>query len=99
VGSLAQLNHYYLKYKHLFLPGLLAAVASAAASILVPIVVRQAVDTIPRMVANYRAFEGTAVGDYLYAQFFATLMGFAGLILVLSCGLAPHRIRSSQPAV
>jgi ATP-binding cassette subfamily B multidrug efflux pump len=84
VGSLAQLNHYYLKYKHLFLPGLLAAVASAAASILVPIVVRQAVDTIPRMVANYRAFEGTAVGDYLYAQFFATLMGFAGLILVLS---------------
>ncbi|MFT4603603.1 MAG: ATP-binding cassette subfamily B multidrug efflux pump [Rhodothermales bacterium] len=84
MGSLAQLNHYYLKYKHLFLPGLLAAVASAAASILVPIVVRQAVDTIPRMVANYRAFEGTAVGDYLYAQFFATLMGFAGLILVLS---------------
>ncbi len=58
--------------------------ASAAASIVVPIVVRQAVDTIPRMVANYRAFEGTPVGDYLYARFFAVLMGFAGVILLLS---------------
>ncbi|MBO6575643.1 MAG: ABC transporter ATP-binding protein [Rhodothermales bacterium] len=84
MGSLAQLNHYYVKYKHLFLPGLLAAMASAAASIVVPIIVRQAVDTIPRMVANYRAFEGTPVGDYLYAQFFTTLLGFALVILGLS---------------
>jgi ATP-binding cassette subfamily B multidrug efflux pump len=84
VGSLAQLNLYYLKYKHLFLPGLLSAMASAAASIVVPVVVRQAVDGIPRMVANYQAFNGTPVGDYLYAKFFATLLGFAGMILGLS---------------
>jgi ATP-binding cassette, subfamily B, multidrug efflux pump len=84
VGSLAQLNLYYLKYKHLFLPGLLSAMASAAASIIVPVVVRQAVDSIPRMVANYQAFYGTPVGDYLYAKFFATLLGFAGMILGLS---------------
>ncbi|MFT5143932.1 MAG: ATP-binding cassette subfamily B multidrug efflux pump [Rhodothermales bacterium] len=84
MGSLAQLNLYYLKYKHLFLPGLLSAMASAAASIVVPVVVRQAVDGIPRMVANYQAFNGTPVGDYLYAKFFATLLGFAGMILGLS---------------
>ncbi|MFT7551931.1 MAG: ATP-binding cassette subfamily B multidrug efflux pump [Rhodothermales bacterium] len=58
--------------------------ASAAASIVVPVVVRQAVDGIPRMVANYQAFNGTPVGDYLYAKFFATLLGFAGMILGLS---------------
>jgi ATP-binding cassette, subfamily B, multidrug efflux pump len=84
VGSLGQLNQYYLKYKHLFLPGLLSAVASAVAAIIVPMVVRQAVDSIPRMVANYKAFEGTEVGDYLYAQFFVTLLGFGGVILGLS---------------
>ncbi len=84
MGSLTKLNRYYVKYKHLFLPGLLAAVGSAVAAIMVPMVVRQAVDSIPRMVANYKAFEGTPVGDYLYAQFFATLLGFGAVIIGLS---------------
>lgn len=75
---------YFIKYKHLFLPGLFAAMASAAASIVVPIVVRQAVDSIPRMVANYNAFSGSPIGDVLYAQFFGTLVGFGLMILGLS---------------
>src|SRR5690606_31871989 len=44
----------------------------------------EAVDSIPRFVSLYDGFEETALGDYLYAQFFWTLIVFALLIIVLS---------------
>ncbi len=81
---LARLNHYYWQYRHLFIPGLLCAMASAAFAIVVPMVVRQAVDGIPRMVALYNVFAGTPVQGYLYARFFVTLLGFGGGIVLLS---------------
>ena len=58
---LAHLNHFFWKYRKLFIPGLLAAAVSAAFSIAVPVIVRQAVDTIPRFVALHAMFDGTPV--------------------------------------
>ncbi|GIV59450.1 MAG: ABC transporter ATP-binding protein [Rhodothermaceae bacterium] len=81
---LARLNHYYWKYRHLFIPGLLCAMASAAFAIIVPIVVRQAVDGIPRMVTLYNVYGGSPVQGYLYAVFFAILLLFGVLIVLLS---------------
>ncbi len=81
---LARLNRFYWKYKHLFVPGLLCAVASAGFSIMVPMVVRRAVDGIPRFVATYQSFEGTPASGYLYSNFFVTLGLFGIVILGLS---------------
>lgn len=81
---LARLNIFYWKYKHLFVPGLLCAVASAAFSITVPMVVRQAVDSIPRFVATYRIFSGSGAASYLYTSFFMTLLLFGLMVLGLS---------------
>jgi ATP-binding cassette subfamily B multidrug efflux pump len=82
--SLARLNFYYWRYKHLFIPGLLCAVASSAFAIIVPMVVRQAIDSIPRFVTTFRAFQGTPLEEFLYADFFVTLATFGGLIVALS---------------
>ena len=84
MGPLADLNKYYWKYKHLFIPGLLCAIVSAGFSVAVPIVVRIAVDSIPRLVNLYHVYEGTPVRDYLYASFFAGLLAFGLIIIALS---------------
>ncbi len=84
--SLRRLNDYYWRYKYLFIPGLLCAVVSAVFSIIVPMVVRQAIDSIPRYVATYRAFEGTPLESYVYADAFASLATFGIIILLLSIG-------------
>ncbi len=81
---LARLNSYYWKYKHLFVPGLFCAVGSALFAIIVPMVVRQAVDSIPRFVTLYNAFGDTPVQGYLYAAFFAELFLFGLSIIGLS---------------
>ena len=84
MGPLSRLNHYYWKYKHLFLPGLLCAMVSAGFAIAVPIVVRIAIDGIPRLVSTYHVYGGTPVQGYFYASFFAGLFVFAVLIIALS---------------
>ena len=84
--SLRRLNIYYWRYKHLFVPGLFCAVASSAFAIVVPMVVRQAIDSIPRFVGTYRAFQGTPLESVLYADFFASLALFGAIIIGLSIG-------------
>lgn len=79
--ALSRLNHYYWQYKHLFGPGLLAAMISAIFALVVPIVVREAVDTIPRMVSLYTLYRNAPVAEYLFWDFFATLL-LAGLTIV-----------------
>ena len=79
---LARLNHYFWKYRHLFVPGLLFAAISAAFSVAVPMMVRTAIDSIPRFVSLYNLYEGTAVHGYFYAQFFMSLV-FLGLSVIL----------------
>lgn len=81
---LARLNHFFWTYKHLFVPGLLFAVISAGFSITVPVIVRQAVDSIPRFVGIYHLFEGTEAEPYLFSTFFLTLMIFGLIIIGLS---------------
>lgn len=84
MGPLADLNKYYWKYKHLFVPGLLCAIASAGFSVTVPVVVRIAVDSIPRLVNLHHIYEGTPVRGYLYASFFVGLLAFGLVIIGLS---------------
>ena len=81
---LARLNHFFWTYKHLFAPGLLFAMISAAFSITVPVIVRQAVDSIPRFVGLYHLYEGTEAEGQLFTDFFVTLMIFGLIIIGLS---------------
>lgn len=83
---LRRLNTYYWRYRRLFIPGLVCAVASAVFSIIVPMVVRQAIDSVPRFVATYKAFQGTPLESFVYADAFAALAVFGTIILLLSLG-------------
>ncbi len=84
--SLKPLNFYYWRYKRLFVPGLLCAVASSVFAIFVPMIVRQAIDSIPRFVSTYRAFQGTPLESSLYTDFFVSLAVFGLIIIGLSIG-------------
>ena len=58
---------------------------SAGFQITVPMIVRMAIDSIPRFVNIYHLFDGTApVQDYLYAYFFGGLFLFAVIVVGLS---------------
>lgn len=81
---LARLNRFYWKYRYLFVPGLLCAVASAGFAILVPMVVRQAVDRIPSFVRTYTSFGDTAVAGELASAYFGSLVVFCLVIVGLS---------------
>jgi len=84
MGTLARLNAYFWKYRRLFGPGLLCAIASAVFAILAPAVVRQAVDSIPRFVAYYQAVAGTSAQPLIYGYVLAGLLFYGGTILGLS---------------
>ncbi|MEX0820571.1 MAG: ABC transporter ATP-binding protein [Rhodothermales bacterium] len=84
MSPLSSLNTYYWKYKHLFVPGLLAAMVSAGFSITVPVVVRMAVDSIPRLVSIYNLYAGTELQGYFYATFFVGMLLFGLIIIGLS---------------
>lgn len=66
------------------IPGLLAALASALFSIVVPIVVRQAVDAIPRMVVLYRTYSGSGLESYFMPVFTSGLIAAFLAIVLLS---------------
>ena len=81
---LARLNHFFWKYRRLFIPGLLFAAISAAFSVAVPMVVRVAVDSIPRFVSLYNLYSGTPIAGYLYVEFFVCLLLFGFIVILLS---------------
>ena len=82
--SLSRLNHYFIRYWRLFVPGLLFTMISAIFAIAVPVVVRQAIDSLPRFERLYRQFEATALQHTLYWDFFWTLLIFGLIIIGLS---------------
>ncbi|NBB87537.1 MAG: ATP-binding cassette domain-containing protein [Bacteroidetes bacterium] len=82
--ALARLNHFYWEYKHLFIPGLLCTMASAAFLVAVPIVVREIIDSIPRFVELYNVFEGSEAQGTMFNLFSGGLLLFAGIIVALS---------------
>ena len=57
---------------------------SAIFAIAVPVVVRQAIDSLPRFERLYRQFEATALQHTLYWDFFWTLLIFGLIIIGLS---------------
>ena len=80
---LRRLTPYLWTYKHLMIPGLLAALVSALFRVVVPIVVRYAVDAVPQMVGLYRLYAGSPVEGFLFAYFvFALLVAGAAVILL-----------------
>lgn len=81
---LARLNHFFWKYKKLFIPGLLCAAASAAFSVAVPMMVRIIIDSMPRFVSLFNLYAGTEIQAYLFALFFVCLLLFGASIIVLS---------------
>ncbi|MCY4170408.1 MAG: ABC transporter ATP-binding protein [Bacteroidetes bacterium] len=82
--SLTRLNHYFIRYWRLYVPGLIFTIISAIFAIAVPVVVRQAIDSIPRFATLYSQFEATALQHSLYWNFFWTLLIFALIIIGLS---------------
>ncbi len=81
---LARTLHYFVDYQRLFVPGLLYTVIGAGFTIAVPVVVRQAVDSIPRFVTLFRQFEGSEVQGQLFADFFWVLLLFGLVVAGLS---------------
>ena len=84
MSPLRRLNPYLWTYRGLMIPGLIAALASAGFAIVVPVVVRVAVDAIPRMVTVYKLYAGTPADGFLFAYFSYTLVLVAVLIIALS---------------
>lgn len=82
--SLNRLNHYFIRYWRLFVPGLLFTMISAVFAIAVPVVVRQAIDSLPRFERLSRQFQATALQHELYWDFFWTLLIFGMIIIGLS---------------
>lgn len=82
--SLKRLNHYFIRYWRLFVPGLLFTMISAAFAIAVPIIVRQAIDSLPRFARLYRQFEATSLQHAVYWDLFWTLFVFGLIVIGLS---------------
>jgi ATP-binding cassette subfamily B protein len=97
MGPLSRLNHFFWRYKYLFIPGLLFTMVSAAFQITVPMVVRKAVDSIPRFVRLYTLYDGTPAQADLYGFFFTALLLFgAGIVgLSLTSGLFMFLMRQT----
>src|SRR5690606_14765559 len=98
-SPLRRLNPYLWRYRRLMIPGLLCALASAVLALIVPGVVREAVDAIPRMVALHGLYAGTPVEGELYRHFAWTLVLAGALILALSLASGVFSFRMRQTVV
>ena len=81
---LARVNHFFVVYRRLFIPGLVYTVVAAGFTIAIPVVVRQAIDSIPRYVALFQQFQGTEVQGQLFQDLFWTLLFFGFVVAGLS---------------
>lgn len=97
MSPLRRLTPYLWTYKRLMIPGLLAALVSALFRVVVPIVVRYAVDAVPQMVGLYRLYAGSPVEGFLFAYFvFALLVaGVAVILLSLLSGIFSFTMRQT----
>lgn len=88
-SELGRLTPYFRRYRWQLGPGLFFALISAVFALVVPVVVREAVDAVPRMVAVHRLVEGTPSEPAVFALFARTLvwMGVAVLALSLLSGV------------
>lgn len=84
MSDLKRLNPFFRRYAHLFVPGLLFSAISAVFAVTVPVVVRLAVDAIPRFVSLDTALRDSPLRTLLYGDIFWTLAFYAGVVLGLS---------------
>ena len=86
-SDLRRLNPYLIRYWRLVVPGLVCALVSALFALVVPVVVREAVDAVPRMVALHALYQGTPAEAELYGAFAGALAAAAILVLSLLSGV------------
>lgn len=82
--AIKRLNPYLWKYRWMLIPGLLCSVISAGFTVAVPMVVRQAVDSIPRMVTLSNLLGDTALAGTLRSTFVTNLVWYGAIIILLS---------------
>ncbi|WP_094551431.1 ABC transporter ATP-binding protein [Rubricoccus marinus] len=84
MSPLRRLNPYIWRQKWRMMPGLFFALVSALFALVVPIVIREVVDAVPRMVAIHRLFGGTATQEALFGDFRLALILAALVVIGLS---------------
>ncbi|MEM1056438.1 MAG: ABC transporter ATP-binding protein [Bacteroidota bacterium] len=84
MSPLRRLNPYIWRQKWRMVPGLGFALVSSLFALVVPIVIREAVDAVPRMVAVYRLYAGTPAQDALFSDFRLALVMAALVVMGLS---------------
>ena len=83
-SPLRRLDADLWRYRWMLGPGLLCALLSALAALVVPGIVREAIDAVPRMVAVHDALAGTPAQALVYADFQRALLTLAALAVGLS---------------
>ncbi|MEL6614687.1 MAG: ABC transporter ATP-binding protein [Bacteroidota bacterium] len=81
MSPLRRLNPYIWRQRWRIVPGLGFALVSALFALVVPIVIREAVDAVPRMVALHGLYAGTPIQEALFADFRRALV-LTGLTVV-----------------
>lgn len=81
---LAYLNKFFFKYKWHFLLGLLFVSASNYFRVLMPQMIREAMDLVVDNIALYKIFEGSSLQIDLFEHIGSTLLFFGILVLLLA---------------
>lgn len=81
---LAYLNKFFFKYKWHFLLGLLFVSASNYFRVLMPQMIREAMDLVIDNIALYKIFDGSSLQNYLFKHIGNTLLFFGILVLLLA---------------
>jgi ATP-binding cassette subfamily B multidrug efflux pump len=84
VKYLAYLNKFFFKYKWHFLLGLLFVSASNYFRVLMPQMIREAMDLVVDNIALYKIFEGSSLQIDLFEHIGSTLLFFGILVLLLA---------------
>ncbi len=82
--AIKRLNPYLWKYRWKLFPGLLCSVISAGFTVAIPMVVRQAVDSIPRMITLSNLLGDAPTADALRSTFIINLVWYGVIITLLS---------------
>lgn len=81
---LAYLNKFFLKYKWHFLLGLLFVSASNYFRVLMPQMIREAMDLVIDNIGLYKIFDGSSLQNDLFKHIGNTLLFFGVLVLLLA---------------
>jgi ATP-binding cassette subfamily B protein len=84
VKYLAYLNKFFFKYKWHFLLGLLFVSASNYFRVLMPQMIREAMDLVIDNIALYKIFDGSSLQNDLFKHIGNTLLFFGVLVLLLA---------------